>query len=75
MTTFISDSITIKELLDPYPHLLSTFVDLGLMCVGCPANAFHNLVDVAREYGLDQKELIDRLKIAIGEKMNPETNR
>lgn len=64
----LSESITIKELLDLYPYLLTTFIDLGLMCVGCPADAFHSLADVAREYGLDKKQLLARLKNAIDEK-------
>lgn len=61
----LSKSTTIKQLMDHYPHLWPTLIDLGLMCVGCPADAFHNLADVAKEYGLDEKQLITRLEKAI----------
>ena len=74
MRICISESTTIQELLNFYPYLLPTFIDLGLMCVGCPADAFHNLADVAKEYGMDKKELITRLEAAIDENMNLNTN-
>jgi hybrid cluster-associated redox disulfide protein len=61
----ISESSTIKELLDQHPYLLHTFVGLGLMCVGCPADAFHNLSDVAREYNLDKSKLMAHLEKVI----------
>ncbi|BBO73183.1 hypothetical protein DSCW_06000 [Desulfosarcina widdelii] len=71
----ISESSTIKELLDQHPYLLHTFVDLGLMCVGCPADAFHNLSDVAKEYNLDKKKLMTRLEKVIDNVMAGKTNR
>lgn len=52
---------TVKDVLDRYPGLLSTFMDLGLLCLGCPTEAFHTLSDVAREYHLDPDELLRRL--------------
>ncbi|WP_419656087.1 conserved uncharacterized protein, DUF1858 [Desulfosarcina variabilis str. Montpellier] len=75
METFLSESTTVKELLNFYPYLLPTFIELGMMCVGCPADAFHNLADVAKEYGLDKYALIARLETAIDENMNPKKNR
>ena len=62
MKSYLSENITIKKLLNIYPHLLHTFIDLELMCVGCPADAFHTLEDVAREYGLDKDHLFARLQ-------------
>ncbi len=50
--------MTVKELLDRYPQLLRTFLDLGLLCVGCPAEVFHTVDDIATEYGYDPNELI-----------------
>ena len=75
MRICLSESTTVKELLNFYPYLLPTFIELGLMCVGCPADAFHNLADVANEYGLDIKALIASLETAIDENMNPKINR
>jgi hybrid cluster-associated redox disulfide protein len=65
MNSPISSDITIKELLDFYPQLLQPFMDLGLLCVGCPTEAFHNIADVAREYHLDLDQLRLRLERAI----------
>ena len=71
----ISESSTIKDLLDQHPYLMHTFVDLGLMCVGCPADAFHNLNDVAKEYNLDKRELMARLEKVIDHVSAEKTNR
>ncbi|MBT4363002.1 MAG: DUF1858 domain-containing protein [Desulfobacteraceae bacterium] len=50
--------MNVRELLDQYPNLMQAFMDLGLLCVGCPTEAFHTLEDVAKEYGYDQNKLI-----------------
>ncbi|MGB5987121.1 MAG: hypothetical protein WBG37_17590 [Desulfobacterales bacterium] len=42
MKTALRETVTIQALLARYPYLLGTFIDMGLMCVGCPADAFHN---------------------------------
>jgi len=57
--------ITIKALLDQYPYLLKLFMDLGLLCPGCPAEAFHTLEDAAREYGYDLEILIRHVQKTI----------
>ena len=69
MNLNISNDITIKELLDRYPQLLRWFLDMGLFCVGCPAEGFHTLVDVAREYGVDEDQLLRNLNNAIDNSM------
>jgi hybrid cluster-associated redox disulfide protein len=61
MSPLLSPDITVKELLDRYPRLLQPFMDFGLLCVGCPTEAFHTLVDVAREYHLDLNHLLQRI--------------
>ena len=66
MKTAINETMTVKELLDDHPHLLQRFIDLKLMCAGCPADAFHSLADVAKEYGLDQREFLADLQKTIG---------
>ncbi len=68
MKTRISPEITVKELLDRHPQLLQLFMDLGLMCLGCPAEAFHTLTDIAREYHLDMDQLLQRIDMVIGNK-------
>lgn len=62
MKSDLPETVTVKELLKKYPHLLHTFIDLGLNCAGCPADAFHTIADVAKEYGIDKDGLLDRLQ-------------
>jgi hypothetical protein len=40
-------------------------MDMGLLCVGCPAEEFHDLTDVSREYRLDKDKLLYRLQQSI----------
>ncbi|MCP4010136.1 MAG: DUF1858 domain-containing protein [Proteobacteria bacterium] len=63
----LSSDTTVKELLDRYPKILQLFMDFGLLCVGCPAEAFHTLADVAREYHLDPNQLRQRIDRIIGD--------
>ena len=66
MRPYLSPDITVKKLLDRYPQLLQLFMDLGLLCIGCPVEAFHTLADVAREYHLDLNQLLQRIDTVIG---------
>ncbi len=67
MKPILSTDITVKDLLDRYPQVLQLFIDLGLLCVGCPTEAFHTLTDVAREYHLDLNQLRQRIDNVIGD--------
>jgi len=71
MRPHVSSEVTVKELLDRYPQLLQLFMDLKLLCPGCPAEAFHTLADVAREYHLDLNQLCHRIEKSIGEEDTP----
>ena len=61
MKAILTSTITVKELLDRHPQALRLFTDLGLLCVGCPTEAFHTLTDVAREHHLDLNQLRRRI--------------
>ena len=63
----LTSATTIKEVLDCHQEALQVFVDIGLLCVGCPAEAFHTLADVAREYHLDLSQLLQRIDKAVGD--------
>ncbi len=58
----LRETVTVKELLEQHPNLLQTFIDMKRMCVGCPADAFHTLAEVAGEYGLDRREFFAGLQ-------------
>jgi len=64
----ISAQWTVKEVLDRYPQTLPAFLQLQLLCVGCPTEAFHTLTDVAREYDLDIELLLERIRSATAER-------
>jgi hybrid cluster-associated redox disulfide protein len=64
----ISARWTVKEVLDRYPQTLPAFLQLRLLCVGCPTEAFHTLADVAREYDLDIEQLLERIRSTIAER-------
>ncbi len=61
----ISSDITVKELLARYPQLLQVFMDMGLLCVGCPAEAFHTLREVAHEYHLNVNQFVQSIEMAV----------
>ncbi len=64
----ISPRWTVKEVLDRYPQALLAFMQLRLLCVGCPTEAFHTLADVAREHRLDIEHLLEHIRSAIVER-------
>lgn len=61
----LTADITVRQLLDRFPQSLGVFLRQRLLCAGCPAEAFHTLADVAREYGLDEAQFIAGLQAAI----------
>ena len=58
MSEPISPNTIVKDLLDGHPEAVKAFIDLGLMCVGCPVANFHTLADAAREHNRDPAELL-----------------
>ena len=65
MKFLVSQETTVKELLDDHPETLKVFMDLGLMCPGCPAEGFHTLADVVREYHLELNQLLRHFQKAM----------
>jgi hypothetical protein len=43
-------------------------MQLRLLCVGCPTEAFHTLAVVAREYDLDIEQLLECIRSAIAKR-------
>jgi hybrid cluster-associated redox disulfide protein len=65
MRPLLSPEMTAKELLELYPEIVPVLINLGFLCVGCPAAAFDTLIDVARENGFERDQLIEWLEILI----------
>jgi len=57
----MSSDTTVKYLLETYPQISQMFIDMRLRCVGCPAEGFHTLAEVAHEYKLDLNQLIENI--------------
>ena len=47
----IDSETTIQELLKRHPCATAAFIKRRMLCVGCPAQAFHTLEEVARIHG------------------------
>lgn len=54
-------NMTVHELLRDHPSAMDVFIERKMLCVGCPAQAFHTLSEVARIYGLDGKSFMASL--------------
>jgi hybrid cluster-associated redox disulfide protein len=61
----INANITVDELVRHHPQTIDFFVKRKMLCVGCPAEAFHSLEDVAGNYSIEFKQLLKELLEAI----------
>ena len=61
----ITSKMTVKELLDEFPETVSLFIKRKMVCIGCPAEAFASLEDVARSYKIDLNEIMMEIKTMI----------
>ncbi|MBE9639194.1 MULTISPECIES: DUF1858 domain-containing protein [Salipiger] len=46
--------LTLADLFALWPEAARPFLDLGMLCPGCPIAPFHTIMDSCREYGLDE---------------------
>ncbi|MBN2060853.1 MAG: DUF1858 domain-containing protein [Deltaproteobacteria bacterium] len=61
----LDSKITVSELITNHPSVMDVFIKRKMLCVGCPAESFHTLEDIARIYGIALRQLIKELKDAI----------
>jgi len=54
-------NMTVHEVLRDHPSAMDVFIGRKMLCVGCPAQAFHTLGDVVRLYGLDEDSFMASL--------------
>ena len=54
--------MTVHELFRDYPSAIELFIEKRMLCVGCPAQVFHTLIDVVRFYGYDLKGFMTSLE-------------
>ena len=63
----IDSKTTIQDLLEQYPRVTSMFIERRMLCVGCPAQAFHTLEEVARIHGSTIDDMCAAIRDAISE--------
>jgi len=61
----LDGTITIGRLLACHPGATRFFIRRKMLCVGCPAQDYHTLKDVARLYGVEVDELVKNVEDAI----------
>jgi hybrid cluster-associated redox disulfide protein len=61
----IDSKTTIQALLEQHPRATAVFIERKMLCVGCPAQAFHTLEEVARIHGSTMDDLCDAIRDAI----------
>ena len=67
----IDSKISILELLGRYPLATAAFIKRRMLCVGCPAQAFHTLEEVARIHGSSVDDLCAAIREAIQTEEKP----
>jgi hybrid cluster-associated redox disulfide protein len=67
----IDSKMTIQELLEHHPRATAAFIKRRMLCVGCPAQAFHTLEDVARIHGITAGNLCAAIREAIQTEEKP----
>ena len=45
--------LTLDLIIDQWPVVIPLFIEMHLLCIGCPISSFHTLDDACREHGVD----------------------
>ncbi len=61
----IDPEMTISEALKKYPGMIKVFIKRKMLCIGCPAQAYHTLKDAARFYSFTECDLMESLTDAV----------
>ncbi len=59
--------MSVDDIMRRWPDTIRVFLNLHLLCVGCPIGAFHTLIDAAKEHHIDTSQLLEKMNIAIGQ--------
>jgi len=63
--------LMLSELMNRWPRTVSVFVRHRMLCVGCTIGPFHTVSDACQEYGLDEDQFIEELKLSISATAGP----
>ena len=64
-------AMSLSEIMSRWPATIRLFLDLRLLCVGCPIAPFHTISDACREHSMDEARFLDDIKREIGSKEDP----
>ncbi len=56
---------TVAALMAHYPSTLHVFIARRMLCIGCPAQAYHTIHDAATLHGLDREAILAEIHEAI----------
>ena len=60
--------MTMDTIMAEMPEVIPVLLKYKILCVGCLLTPFHDIMDAAREHGLDEEQLLNEMKRAVGEK-------
>lgn len=61
----ITQETTIGEVVQKHPETVRVFLAHGLMCVGCAAAGYENILQGAKAHGVDVDTLVTDLNTAV----------
>lgn len=61
----LDSKMTISELMRVHPSAMDVFIKRKMLCVGCPAESFYTLEDVACIYVIALETFLKELHVAI----------
>ncbi|MBN1849855.1 MAG: DUF1858 domain-containing protein [Deltaproteobacteria bacterium] len=61
-TMNLDSKMTVSELITAHPSVMGVFMKHRLLCIGCPAETFHTLEDVASINGIALGDLMKDLR-------------
>lgn len=63
----ITKKMTIAQAISVDQNVIPVLLDIGMHCLGCPSAQAETLEEAAMVHGLDPEELMERIRVAIGE--------
>jgi len=60
----IGCELSLDEIMQQHPNVISVFLKHKMMCIGCPIASFHSINDACREYDLNKAQFVKELNEA-----------
>ncbi len=61
MANVINGEMLVGEIVNQYPNLIDTLLNVGMHCLGCPSSQMESLSDACMVHGLDPDAVIAAL--------------